>query len=233
MLRPGALPRYQQIAELLMRDIAAGRIADGERLRPEREMADRLGIAVGTLRQALQSLSEKGLLDRRQGSGNYIRAKPDVGSAYAMFRLELLEGGGLPTARVLSVERLAKEPGLPRFGSHAEGYRIRRLRCLSGIPAAVEEIWLDASRAPSLCASELSESLYLFYRDRLHLWIMRAEDRIGQDRLPDWAPSEFPVSPGTVLPRIVRVAEDQQGVTAEASYTWFDPDRVTYVARVS
>ena len=145
MSTPGALPLYLQISELLIRDIAAGRLIDGERLPPEREMAAGLGIAVGTLRQALQALAAKGLVERIQGSGNYIRAKADPASVYALFRLELLTGGGLPTARVLSVDRLAKDPALPAFGKSPDAHRIRRLRLLSGVVAAVEEIWLDGA----------------------------------------------------------------------------------------
>ena len=102
-------------------------------------MAADLGVAVGTLRKALQDLAEKGLLERVQGSGNYIRAQPEVASIYALFRLELVAGGGLPSAEVLEVTRCAKPAHLPEFGSGAEAHRIRRLRLLSGQPAAVEE----------------------------------------------------------------------------------------------
>ena len=101
-----SLPMHQQISEMLIREIAAGRMIDGEKLPPEREMAVGLGIAVGTLRKALAELERKGLLERVQGSGNYVRSKPDVASVYSMFRLELVDAGGLPTAKVLSVERL-------------------------------------------------------------------------------------------------------------------------------
>jgi GntR family transcriptional regulator len=229
---PGALPRYQQIAELLIRDIAAGRLIEGEKLPPERDMAANLGIAVGTLRQALKSLTEKGLLERVQGSGNYIRARSGAESVYALFRLERVEGGGLPTARILSVDRCVKDQGLPRFGTHAEGHRIRRLRFLSGRVAAVEEIWLDASHVDHLTQGELSESLYLFYRQRLGLWIARAEDRIGQGPVPDWAPGEFPHAAGTLVPMITRVSWAQDGQSVEASFTWYDPETVRYVARL-
>jgi GntR family transcriptional regulator len=228
----GSLPFYQQIAELLIRDIAAGRLIDGEKLPPEREMAADLGIAVGTLRQALKSLTEKGLLDRVQGSGNYIRARTDAASVYALFRLERVEGGGLPTAQVLSVDRMAKDPRLPVFGSHAEGHRIRRLRFLAGQVAAVEEIWLDASHIGRLTQADLLESLYLHYRQRLGIWISRVEDRIGQGPLPDWAPPEFPYAPGTPLPQITRISWAQDGRSVEASLTWYDPETVRYVARL-
>ncbi|MES2539128.1 MAG: GntR family transcriptional regulator [Pseudomonadota bacterium] len=232
MAHPGSLPLYQQIAELLIRDIAAGRLIDGERLPPERDMASNLGIAVGTLRQALKSLTEKGLLDRVQGSGNYIRAKADAASVYALFRLERVEGGGLPTARVLSVNCCTKNPALPAFGTSTEGHRIRRLRFLSGRVAAVEEIWLDGAEVDRIAPGDLSESLYLYYRQRLGIWISRAEDSIGQGPLPSWAPSEFPHPPGTALPLITRVSWAQDGRSVEASLTWYDPATVRYVARL-
>lgn len=232
MSQPGALPLYLQISELLIRDIAAGRLIDGERLPPEREMAADLQIAVGTLRQALKVLQEKGLIDSIQGSGNYVRAKADASSVYALLRIELLTGGGLPTARVLSVDRLPKDPTLPAFGPSPDGHRIRRLRFLSGQVAAVEEIWLDASHTPTLTAADLSESLYLYYRQKLNLWISRAIDSVGQGPLPDWSPAEFPHAPATPLPLITRVSWDQSGQAVEASRTWYDPQNVAYVARL-
>lgn len=229
---PGSLPIYLQITELLVRDIAAGRLIDGEKLKPERDMAEELGIAVGTLRKALAELQARGLLERVQGSGNYVRAVSDPKSVYAMFRLELIAGGGLPTAEVLSVERLPKPSHLPRFGRSDQGHRIRRLRRLGGQPAAVEEIWLDGSYADSITADTLSESLYLFYRTQLSLWIARAEDQIGLDHVPDWAPDTFGQPPGSPVPHILRISHDQDGQSAEVSRTWFDHDIARYVARL-
>ena len=230
--QPGALPLYMQISELLIRDIASGRLIDGSRLPPEREMSADLGIAVGTLRQALKVLADKGLLESIQGSGNYIRAKSDPASVYALLRIELLSGGGLPTAQVLSVDRLPKDPTLPEFGTSPDGHRIRRLRFLSGTVAAVEEIWLDGAYAEKITPADLSESLYLYYRQTLNLWIGRAEDKVGLGRVPDWAPPEFPHAPGTSLPLITRVTWGQDGRSVEASFTWYDPDKVAYVARL-
>lgn len=228
----GSLPMYLQIAELLVRDIAAGRLIDGEKLAPEREMAANLGIAVGTLRKTLAELQSRGLLERVQGSGNYIRAISDPKSVYAMFRLELVGGGGLPTAEVLDVCRLKKPEYLPAFGTSGEGHRIRRLRRLSGKVVAVEEIWLDGSYVETVTAEELSESLYLYYRTRLGLWIARAEDQIGLSAVPEWAPEAFGQKPGSSVPHVVRMSQAQDGVTAELSHTWYDHELARYVSRL-
>ena len=228
----GSLPIYLQITELLIRDIAAGRLIDGDKLPPEREMAEYLGIAVGTLRKALSELQAHGMLERVQGSGNYVRAVSDPKSVYAMFRLELLEGGGLPTAEVLDVARLPKPDSLPRFGKSPDGHRIRRIRRLSGKPAAIEEIWLDGSYVDRIEPADLSESLYLYYRTRIGLRIVRAEDRIGLDVVPDWSPGVFGPPPGASVVHILRTSDDQDGSRAEVSRTWLDHDVARYVSRL-
>lgn len=227
-----ALPLHVQISEMLIRDVAAGRIVDGEKLPPEREMAASLRIAVGTLRKALAELERKGMLQRIQGSGNYIRARTDTDSVYALFRLERIGGGGLPTAHVLSVERLSKPADMPAFGSSKDGHRIRRLRLLSGVPAAVEEIWLDGDCADRVTVEDLSESLYLYYRKALGIWITRAEDRIGVAQVPDWAPPTFGCAPGTPAGFIERIGWGRDGASVEFSRTWFDPAVSRYVSRL-
>jgi GntR family transcriptional regulator len=42
-----------------MREIIAGRLSDGERLLPERQLAKSLNISVGTLRKSLKDLEKK------------------------------------------------------------------------------------------------------------------------------------------------------------------------------
>ena len=228
--RYGALPKYVQIAEMLIRDMGAGRLVDGTRLPPEREMAEELGIAVGTLRKSLDVLADKGLLDRIQGSGNYVRVKPDVSSVYSFLRIERLEGGGLPTAEMLSVDELIA-PRSAGFRS-ATGYRFRRLRFMDEIPAAMEEIWLDGAVANGVDAAAISESLYLYYREVLGVVVTSAEDRVNVSKVPDWADARFGLDVGDMAGYVERTGRDQSGEIIEFSMTWFDPDQINYVSRL-
>lgn len=229
---PSALPIYLQLSETLSRDIAAGHLLDGERLPPERDLAAKLGTSVGTLRKALADLARQGLLERRHGSGNYVRARPDAQSVYAFFRIELLGGGGLPRARLLSLDRMIKPGDLPRFGTSDEGYRIRRLRMLNDQPCVLEEIWLDGGYAPQVAPRDLSESLYLFYRQRLNLLIAHVEDSVGIGTVPDWSPPEFAPVAGSTTGFFRRISFDQDGRRAEFSRNWFDTDRASYLVRL-
>ena len=121
-----ALPVYVQISEMLIRDVSAGPYLDGSRLPPERQMAKELWVSVTTLRKALNDMSHKGMLEKRQGSGNYIKTNKNLASVYSFFRVELIAGGGLPTAELLALDRTVKPTHFPPFGKGNEASRIRQ-----------------------------------------------------------------------------------------------------------
>lgn len=230
-----ALPTYLRIAETLSIDIGAGRLAEGDRLPPERQFAADHGVSVTTLRKALKVLEDRGLIARRHGSGNYVTGSEDRARTYALFRLERADtGGGFPAADLISFTKTDKPNTLPYLGSTSHtAWNIRRLRRLDGDAVAVEDIWLDGRFGPDLQADHLSQSLYRSYRDRLGLTILRAEDRIGLGPCPDWAPSDLTRPAHTQMGLVERKAFDEYGTVAEVSTTWFDPARARYVARVS
>ena len=227
----GALPVYIQIAELVARQIEAGLLVEGQRLPPEREMARQHDVAVGTLRKSLARLTEMGHLERRQGSGNYIRRADGAASLYSLFRLERPDGGGLPSARLLSFDRMRKPDDLPPFGSVDYGYRFRRLRFLDNIPVAIEEIWLDGAAAGDIDPARLSQSLYQFYREELGLWMIRTEDRVAVAPLPDWTVDQFPLPAGSTVGYVERYGWSQHDRRVEFSRNWFDPTSARFIAR--
>ena len=229
---PNALPRFVQISEFLAREIAAGRLIAGQRLAPERQMAKDLNVSVGTLRKALKRLENLGLIEPVQGSGNYIKQNNVVGSVYAMFRLELLQGGGLPRADVLSVSLEMKPEDLPEFGRSQRASRVRRLRYLNDTIMAVEEIWLD-EKAGVVDPSALSDSLYQYYRTRLNIWISCAEDYVTIGHVPSWAPDLFPLECGSITGYIERLSWADVPEPVEYSRTWFDTTRARYVQRLT
>jgi GntR family transcriptional regulator len=229
---PKALPKAIQVSEMLIREIAAGRYPDGTRLPTEREMAQTLGIAVGTLRRALSILQDRRLLRRVQGSGNYVQAQAEVESVYEFFRLELLKGGGLPTADVLEVQRLKKDPSLPHIGPGPLAHRIRRLRYLDTIPVEVEEIWLDGRFVDWVMQDELNHSLYYYYKETLGLVIGSVTDTIGVSEVPEWAPSRFNCAPGKPCGLVERIGYDLEGETVEYSRNWFNQGVCRYTNRL-
>ncbi|MEM1233628.1 MAG: GntR family transcriptional regulator [Pseudomonadota bacterium] len=220
-----------QISEMLAREIAAGRLSDGARLPGERVMASDFGVAVGTLRRALNDLTDKGLLERVQGSGNYVRQRADAQSVYAFFRLESPQGGGLPTAEVLAAEAIQRPATLTTEGAEAKVLRVRRVRLLDGSPVALEEIWLDLPGAANLRAIDLSESLYLTCQRAHGVSIERTEDRVSHGRVPAWGERKLALEPEDICGHVARRGWSR-GRVVEVSQTWFDADRAQFVSRM-
>lgn len=67
---------WRQIAEAIEAEIAGGGFAPGARLPTEAALAARFGVNRHTVRQAIKSLADRGLVRVAQGSGTYVEAKP-------------------------------------------------------------------------------------------------------------------------------------------------------------
>ncbi|TGQ64073.1 PLP-dependent aminotransferase family protein [Mesorhizobium sp. M00.F.Ca.ET.186.01.1.1] len=68
-------PVYRRLADAIAERIAAGSLAVGERLPPQRDIARALGINVTTVTRALATLQERGLLEARPGRGTTVAAR--------------------------------------------------------------------------------------------------------------------------------------------------------------
>ena len=71
-------PVYRRLADAIAERIAAGTLAVGDRLPPQREIARALGINVTTVTRALSTLQERGLLEARPGRGTTVAARDEA-----------------------------------------------------------------------------------------------------------------------------------------------------------
>lgn len=70
----GAQPRlYEAVVDRLLDLVEARRLAPGQALPTERELASELSVSRNVLRQAFGVLEERGLIATRRGAGRYLR----------------------------------------------------------------------------------------------------------------------------------------------------------------
>ncbi|HEY9280152.1 MAG TPA: winged helix-turn-helix domain-containing protein, partial [Eoetvoesiella sp.] len=60
---------FEEVCEQIRREVAAGTLRPGDRLPPERELAEQLGVSRTAIREALRSLENAGLVQCQQGMG--------------------------------------------------------------------------------------------------------------------------------------------------------------------
>src|SRR5215208_4622386 len=73
-LRKG-VPRYLASTEALADDVAGARLAAGAQLPTHRDLADRLGVTVGTVSRAYAEASRRGLITGEVGRGTFVRGR--------------------------------------------------------------------------------------------------------------------------------------------------------------
>lgn len=69
------IPIYQQVIHLVKMEILSGRLKDGDRLPPIRELAKILKLNPNTVAKAYYNLEEEGLIESKRGSGNWVNYK--------------------------------------------------------------------------------------------------------------------------------------------------------------
>ncbi|MFI2640845.1 GntR family transcriptional regulator [Streptomyces sp. NPDC018610] len=138
--RGSPVPLYFQLAQQLEAAIEQGALTPGSLLGNEIELAARLGLSRPTVRQAIQSLVDKGLLVRRRGVGtqvvhSQVRRPLELSSLYD----DLEAAGQRPTSRVLVNTVAPASAELAAVLGVAEGsdvHRLERLRLAHGEPMA-------------------------------------------------------------------------------------------------
>jgi DNA-binding LacI/PurR family transcriptional regulator len=107
-------PKYQQVLDLLSRDILAGKYKSGERFPSEAVLVRQFETSRITVGRAVRELKDRGLVERIAGSGTFVRPRMRAKSA-ALFGLLIPDLG----------ETEIFEPicngmaGAPRIGLHA------------------------------------------------------------------------------------------------------------------
>jgi len=69
----GTEPKHREITRQLMTEIASGKYTDGGRLPSEVQLVKQFKVSRPTVARALRDLQAEGLVERRVGSGSYVR----------------------------------------------------------------------------------------------------------------------------------------------------------------
>jgi DNA-binding transcriptional regulator YhcF (GntR family) len=94
------VPPYEQIRAQLATLIASGRLPEGHRLPPVRQLAADLGLAAGTAARAYRELEAAGLVTTRRAAGTRVAA----GQPAAPDQLALLAQGFVREAQALGAD---------------------------------------------------------------------------------------------------------------------------------
>lgn len=182
------MPVYFQIALDLRRRIVSGEWRANQRIAPELELASEYGVSRVTVRQALAELVKDHLLERRRGSGTYVREHQhplvyDLNLTLGTTAMRLREQGIANRAEVIETGLVDDPPSelrhrlqIPAGGQAV--YLVRRV-IIDEEPTAIYRSWFDAARVPGIEESRgLKGSLSVVLAERYGLEAVRSENAI-------------------------------------------------------
>lgn len=155
-------PLYLQLQQALRAAIEQRVLGPDEALPSERQLAADLAISRITVRKAIDGLADEGLLERRQGAGNFVCARIDKNFAkLTSFSEDMRARGRSPTSVWLKKAQGTVMPEEALKMALSPGtlvYRFHRLRYADDAPMAIETATVAASALPSL--ESVDTSLY-------------------------------------------------------------------------
>jgi GntR family transcriptional regulator len=216
------LPLYQRLRDSIAAEIAAQRWRPGEAIPTEAELAAAHGVAVGTVRKAIDVLVADGLVERSQGRGMFVRRPSFDNSLFRFLRQQGLEGERVvPDSRFLSRRSMAAPPEVAerlRLPVIASVISLERLRLINGQAVLFEHIWLPHDRfAPLLTVdeAEIGPLLYPTYERLCGQIVASAEEILTVASVRDVGAAHLGLASGAPVVVIERLAFGYDGQPLE------------------
>ncbi len=224
---------YQQVSEQILKHIESGALQVGDKLPPEEQYAEELGISRSTLRLAFAELERVGVLNRRKRAGTQIVAshpKPKFNmSTTGIYELLSL---GRDTELTLTGTRTVRTDDIPLLaGNDSEtGHwlEVSGTRSLSGEsrPFNVNHVYIPARYAgiePLLGVKETS--IFNAIEKNFGISVGRVSQAVKAIACSADEAQILGLKSGAPVLQIVAQLYERDGGLMEVSIATFDPDR--------
>lgn len=229
--RSSPVPLYFQVAEQLERAILDGILLPGDRIANEVALADQLGLSRPTLRQAIQTLVDKGMLVRKRGVGTQVVHAP-IRRTVELTSLndDLRRAGEHPSTVVLHLEAIEadEEPAEHLKVPVGTGvWRLDRLRYVADEPLALMRNYvpLDVTDLSEVDLAEIG--LYEHFR-AMGIHIRVAHQTISARRADLHEARHLGGHKGDPVLTMQRTSYDDKGRAVEYGTHLYRPDLYSF-----
>jgi GntR family transcriptional regulator len=223
-----ARPRYRIIADELRARLGQGEWGPADLLPSEATLSQTYQASRVTVRRALESLREDGLLDSRQGFGWFVASPPLRQSLVRLGTIEeqLAESGRSSERRVLGFAYVEPPAAVGELLGPDQVLEVRRLNLADGQPFALVTVWCPAALATELSKADVQRQTFI---ELLPIEVGGARQAIGAALAgPDDA-ELLDVPEGSPVLRAWRVTHDPGGTPVLVSEHLFPAHRTEFV----
>lgn len=234
--RDARLPYYEQLKQLILREIVRDALEPGHLMPSEADMCQRYGVSRTVVRQAVGELVNEGVLQRMRGKGTFV-AKPKLSEQFMEstvgFFEDMTSHGHSVTSTVLSIDLIEAAGHVRELlglqpGSHC--IEIVRLRAVNDEVVAFTRSYVNRAEPrmlEHLKAADLSTaSLYRILEETFGLRIETGHRSIEAMAAHGMMAKMLEVSPGDPVLYIESTGRDHSGAVVECFQAWHRADRM-------
>jgi GntR family transcriptional regulator len=228
------IPLYYQLENLMREKILSGEYRVGDRLPTENDLIHQYGVSRITVRQALTSLAEDGVIERRQGRGTFVverrikRRTVDEQMEFHGSLDEVIDGGPPTPVKVLEINRISADAQEAELLGLQPGdliYRIKRLRTRDGKPHSLIVNFLPSEIGARFTREELSAgSLLKLIETKFNLRLKQARQQITAALADPHLAGLLDLRVGSPLLSIERTSFTEEGRAVEHVHIYFRAD---------
>jgi GntR family transcriptional regulator len=221
------MTKHLQVREQLLAQITTMRPND--LLPKERELAETFQVSRNTVRQALQSLTEDGLIYSVRGQGTFVSdGRISKGLGLTSFTEDMRARNLEPATRLITAMQRPAPEDIARTLELQPGesvYYLERLRLADGFPMCFERIHLPTSLFPKLLDHDLDRSLYQLLATRYRATVTTAEQHITATSLQKGHADLLGVPAESPAMLVSRRGIDNRGRIVEYGQSLYRADR--------
>lgn len=216
LLRTRGTALHRQIYLVLRDGIAQGTYPPGSSLPKEEALVQLFGVARATVRRALADLEADGLVQRRHGSGTFVREGLATGANVTTlgFIDELRHTGQSTDVRVIVLESAPPPPKVRAFLQTPQdemAVHAVRVRMASGIPLMITEAWVPTDVGQGITAAALKKKPMYEVLNGLGVSFGRVVQEISAESADPYKAGLLECELSTALIRLTRLMHDRSG----------------------
>lgn len=232
-------PLYAQVETALAAKINDGTLAVGSRLPNEESLTEQFAVSRTTIRQTIQNLVRRGLVEVRRGKGTFV-TQPKITQELTQltgFVEDMHALGRHPSARlvdkrvVAASETVAAKLGL-RTG--AKVVRIQRVRLADNSPLSFDETYLPRAIGEKIMEDDLeTEPIFSLLEQKYNKPLVEAEYRLEAVAADARVARALEIEVGRPIFLIERTSYCERHEPIDYEKLYYHGDQIQFVTRLS
>lgn len=240
LIRDTAWALHDQISDQIRRNITSGAWPQNYKLHAESDLAEELDVSRGTVRRALRTLIDEGLLRQIQGRGTFVAAgelQQDFSNPLRSMAEELQAQRIDFTTALVSAERVAAPAGVAGLLELSPGtptWKLVRVRSnADGEPIMVLENWIGIAALPELDeGAVLGKGLFRHLEEDAGMRITLGRRIVGATAPTPQLSELLRVPAGEPLLHVEQTTYTRGDRPVEYSNVWMPPSRIRLTSLV-